>query len=171
MALDTTIGGSAADSYATLAEYQAYATAMGWTLSGDDAADEINLRRAAVMNDASYYWVGYRASETQALQWPRDYAGTVDGYSFDNDEIPQPVKNAQMEMAYLVQGGANPFASAAGGTVIRLREKVDVIEKETQYAESSGAGATTFPGVDRMLRGYTSGKVGQRALSVPIMRA
>lgn len=169
MALDTTIGGTSADSYATLAEYQTYAAAMGWTLSGVDATDEQNLRRAVVVNDAAYFWLGYRVDSTQALQWPRNISVKVDGFLVPSDEIPAPVKKAQMEMAYTLQGGNDPLAVSTGGTVISERKKVDVLETETKY--SDGAGAKQYPAVDRLVLPYTIGKVGQRAGSVPIMRA
>lgn len=169
MALDATIGGAAADTYATLAEYQAYGAAMGWALGDTDTDDEINLRRAAIVNDQSYQWLGYRVSATQARQWPRYVSGYVDGFTVPYDAIPAGVKNAQMEMAYLIQGGADPFAAAQGGTIISERKKVDVIETETKY--SDGAGAVAYKGVDRMLAPYTTGKSGQRSASVTMLRA
>jgi hypothetical protein len=167
MSLDLTIGGPAADSYATLSEYQSYAAAMGWILSGTDATDEQNLRRAAVVNDASYFWVGLRVTVDQALQWPRYVSQDVDGFPVSSDSIPAPVKRAQMEMAYLLQGGNDPLEVRTG--VVSERKKVDVIETETQY--SGEAGAKQYPSVDRLVLPYTTGKVGQRAGSVPIMRA
>ena len=114
MALTATIASATADTYATLAEYQARATAMGWTLSGTDAADEANLRRAAVALDALWAFVGYRQFETQARDWPRVTRVVVDGWSVAADTIPQAIKDAQCELAYLIQGGANPMATVDG---------------------------------------------------------
>jgi len=158
MALDETVAGASTDTYATLAEYQARATAMGWTLSGTDAGDEVHLRRAAVALDSSYSWKGYRGSETQARDWPRDDVGYVDGWWVDGDVVPQAIKVAQMEMAHLIQGGADPLANV-DAPIKSKREKVDVIEEETEYA-----GAKTLPRftvVDRILRPYVKAGAGQ----------
>ena len=115
MALTSTIGGALSDTYVTLAEYQAYGGSMGWTLGSGDAADEINLRRAATVLDRKYTFVGYPAESTQALQWPRDNVGYVKGYDVSSTVIPDDIKNAQMEIAYLIQGGLDPFASIEQG--------------------------------------------------------
>ena len=168
MAVDTTIGGPASDSYATLAEYQARAEAMGWDLAETDGANEVNLRRAAVAIDSSYSFRGVKNTSAQALEWPRyseaaGYTGpaTYDPYPIIPTEIPQAVKLAQMEMAFLIQGGADPLATVQAG-IKRKREKLDVIEEETEYA-----GALTLPrftAVDRILRNYTMGGPGQRQM-------
>lgn len=160
MALDTTIGGATADSYATLAEYTARAAAMGWTLAGTDEANEINLRRAAVAIDATYGFRGDKHTSAQALEWPRSEAfGYTTGLAFDpypirSTEIPKRVKDAQMEMAYLIQLGADPLATYTGGV---KRQKIDVIEVE--YAGAQGR--PRFDAVDRLLAPYTTSGPGQ----------
>jgi len=167
MALDTTIGGAASDSYATLAEYTARAAAMGWTLAETDAANEINLRRAAVALDASYAFRGVKSTAAQALEWPRtDGSMHFSVYAFDPyriiaTEIPKAIKDAQMELAHLIQGGADPLATV-DAPIKRKREKLDVIEEETEYA-----GALTLPrltAVDRILRPYLRAGAGQAAM-------
>lgn len=158
MALDTTIGGTSADSYVTLAEYQARAAALGWTLSDTDAENEINLRRAAVVIDETYSFIGMKQYQFQARSWPRLVNQLVDSWPIDPDTIPGAVKSAQMEMAFLLQGGADPFATY-DGAVKRKREKVDVIEEETEY--TGGKGRPMFTGVDRILRDYITSGAGQ----------
>lgn len=158
MALDTTIGGTSADSYGTLAEYQAYGTSMGWTLSGDDAADEVNLRRAAVVIDRQYSFRGYQQYETQARDWPRLDVGYVDGWYVDADTIPTDVKNAQFELAYLIQGGLDPFATI-NGAVKMTRAKAGPVETETEYAGSLGV--PRIVAVEGLLGPYLSAGRGQ----------
>lgn len=114
MALDTTIGGASADSYATLAAYQAYGAARGWTLGATDADDEQDLRRAADYIDRNYTWRGFRQYKTQARAWPRLDIGIVDGWAIDGDTIPQRLKDAQCELAYLIKGGLDPLATIKG---------------------------------------------------------
>lgn len=158
MALDATVAGASADSYVTLAEYQARAAAFGWSLSGVDATDEVNLRRAAVILDASYGWKGLRGSEFQARDWPRDNVGYVDGWWVDSDVVPQAIKDAQMEMAFLIQGGADPLATVTA-PIKRERKKADVLEIETEYA--GGKALPRFTAVDRILRDYVRAGAGQ----------
>lgn len=146
MAMIATIGGASSDTYAMLAEYQERASAMGWTLSGTDATDEVNLRRAAVVIDATYSWIGMKQYQTQARDWPRLVDQLVDGWPIDPDTVPEAVKTAQMEMAYLIQGGADPLATYEGGV---KREKIDVIE-----VEYTAKGRPRYDAVDRLLRGY-----------------
>jgi hypothetical protein len=157
MALDTTIGASNADSYATLAEYEARAVVMGWALADTNAANEINLRRAAISIDATYEWVGMKQYQFQARDWPRLVNQLVDGWPIDPDTVPQAIKNAQMEMAYLIQGGADPLATYTGGI---KRQKVDVIEVE--YAGASGR--PRYDAVDRLLSGYVTAAPGQSVM-------
>lgn len=163
MALDTTIGGASSDSYATLAEYTARATAMGWTLTGTDAAKEANLRRAAVLVDSLWlqFALGYRQYQTQAREFPRVIVGLVNGWPVDVDSIPQAVKDAQMEMAYLIQGGADPVATI-DGVVASKRVKAGPVESETVYL--GGKGRAAYPGISALLRPYMGAGMGQSEL-------
>lgn len=159
MPLDTTIGGVSADSYATLAEYQAYVTAQGLApLTGTDDAQEAELRRAAVVVDDTYSFIGLQQYQYQARAWPRLVRHLVDDWPINPDTIPDAIKRAQMEMAYQIHGGADPFATY-DGAIKRKREKVDVIEEETEY--TGGKGRPMFTGVDRILRDYITSGAGQ----------
>lgn len=169
MALDTTVGGASADSYATLAEYQAYGAAYGWSLSGVDATDEVNLRNARRALDTLYVWKGQRVTSMQLLEWPRSITGYIDGFPVSTDAIPQAIKDAQCELAYLIQGGATPDATIENGAIQSKREKVDVIEEETVYARSRERQA--YPIVDGLVAPYARMKRGARAASIGLMRA
>ena len=104
MALDTTVGGPASDSYASVAEATAYFAATGaavWATSGL-SDQEAALRRAAIWLDGSFRrrWPGTRASgRAQALDWPRIGAIDTDGAVIDPLTIPPEVKRAQLEAA------------------------------------------------------------------------
>jgi len=161
MALDTTIGGAAADSYATLAEYTARAAAMGWTLAETDAANEINLRRAVVAMDATYSFRGTKNTLAQAREWPRyDVSGYgsamwFDPYQITPEVIPPAVKDAQMELAYLIQGGADPLATTSGNI---KAEQLGPMRRE--YGSPKSA-LSRFTAVDRILKPYLAGGIGQ----------
>lgn len=159
MALTTTPGATDADSYATLAEFETRATAMGWTLTGDDAAKEVNLRRAAIYLDGAYEWTGIKATDGQALQWPRflDEEDKESQY-FDTATIPPAIKQAQMEVAYIINSGTDPFAIQSVGAVKRKRVKAGPVETETEY--TSSAVYARFRAVDFLVKPWVIGGLG-----------
>lgn len=157
MALTTTIGGATSDSYASAAEYTARAAGMGWTLG---ATQETDMRRAAVTLDSLWLYraLGYRQYQTQAREFPRLTADLVNGWPLAIDTIPQAVKDAQMELAYLIQGGADPWATIAG-TVVSERVKAGPVESETTYA--GGATRPSYTGVLSLVQPYLGAGAGQ----------
>jgi len=164
--LTATVGGASSDSYVTEVEYLDYALKRGWTVS---TGQEANLRTAALYLDNSYRWKGQRVTSTQALDWPRVMVEYVDGFPVSSETIPQAIKDAQCEMAYLLQGGADPFATLTGGGIGRKREKVDVIERDITYTAPRERPA--YPVVDGLVADYANGKAGQVGGSIPLLRA
>jgi len=132
MALDVTVGGASADSYASNAEYTTYAGNLGWTLYGDGRDDD-NLRRARQYLDRAYQWHGWKGTDAQALDWPRHSVGFVDGYDVSSTTIPQAIKDAQCELAFLLKGGLDPFATVSTGAIRRKKTKAGPVESETEY--------------------------------------
>lgn len=103
MALDTSIGGAASDSYATLVEANAYHTARGFNTEWGAASDpnkELALKWAARQMDAHFSFRGVRYQKAQARAWPRIGATDDDGWDFTTAEIPKCVKDAQAELAF-----------------------------------------------------------------------
>lgn len=90
-----------ADSYVSLAVYQAYGAARGWTMGADDTADEVNLRRAFDGINRLWSYLGELESSDQPGAFPRSLW----------DGVPRKVQDAQCELAYLIQGGLDPFAT------------------------------------------------------------
>ncbi|AGN30439.1 hypothetical protein SXAG_00158 [Synechococcus phage S-CBS4] len=145
-------GLSGANSYATAAQADTYASDRGlsaWT--GDTATKEAALIRATDYLEATYReaWLGYRATKTQALSWPRTNV-EVDLYPIPADEVPVAVRNATIEMAIR----ALTEDLLADQTQRVKREKVDVLEIE--YADGSDA-TKRYPFVGRMLSPYIYG--------------
>lgn len=163
MALDTTIGGASADSYVTLAEFQSYWTARGVDLTqhGHDASHEANLRVAAQFLDTSYVYLGYPTSQAQARVWPRVVTSLVNNWPVASDTIPQAVKSAQCEMAYLIHEGATPFATI-DGVVGSERVKAGPVESDVTYI--GGKAQARYPAVSRLLRPYLAAGEGQVAM-------
>lgn len=156
MALVTTIGGASADSYGTLAEYQAYGASMGWTMGADDAADEVNLRRGALALDRGYSFKGYPAASTQALEWPRLDVGYVNGYDVASTVIPQDIKNAQFEVAFLIQGGLDPFKTVDGAVT---KAKAGPVEVEYSGGGSAEPRIVAIEGLLAPYLAFGSGQV------------
>jgi len=134
MALTVTIGGSASDSYSTLAEFQAYASAQGWTLTATDTVQEGYLRRAARYIDQHYSWPGRLQYRDQTRKWPRITTLYVDGWRVQIDTVPQPIKDAQCELAWIAHGGVDLLATVSGGAVKRTKVKAGPVDSETEYA-------------------------------------
>ncbi len=121
MALDVTIGGASADSYGTLAEYEAYVVAnikLNFNGHGHDDDHEMHLRRAAQILDREWVYHGKRQYQLQARQWPRVTTQYVDGWPILIDTIPDRVKHAQFEIAYQLETDEiDPLKTVSGGAV------------------------------------------------------
>lgn len=143
MTIDVTAGSATAVAYGTAAEADAYFSARGITAwTGTDAAKEAALVRGCDYLERRYAgrWAGVKATDAQALAWPRSYVSDLDGYSYDSDEIPTKLKYANFEAALLVIGGTDlePVLER-GGAPVREMVKAGPVETETEY--SAGAPA------------------------------
>lgn len=102
MALIATVGAVNANSYVDEAYADAYfLSRLGsevWSSAASESR-EAALLQATVMLDSMFDWFGDRTTEDQALRWPRAWCEDRDGYIFDNDVIPESVKQAQCELA------------------------------------------------------------------------
>ena len=136
MALITTVGATDADSFITLAEWQDYWDLRDVDLNqhGHDAAHEADLRIASQYITQNYNFVGQRQYQYQALAFPRLTTILVDGWPTNPDEIPQRIKSAQAELAYIIHSGVDVFATITGGGVKRSKVKAGPVEAETEYS-------------------------------------
>lgn len=130
MALDATVGGTAADTYGTIAEADAYFTARqsaAWGAS--DTVKEYALRKAATFLDNVYRgrWKGQKVDSTQARAWPRGWVTDADGFGVPSDSIPAQIKYAQFEAAKLIAAGTEMETTIERAT---KREKVGSLEVE-----------------------------------------
>ena len=159
-----------ADSYATVADWTTYATSMGWTLTGDAASQEADMRRSYAFLNREYTYLGRRTDAAQTGQFPRFFDEPIDGFSVASDSIPTPIIEAQYEIAWLFNQGNDLFAYTSGAAVKRKKEKVDVIEEETEYFTGSDVQARILA-VEGLLRPYISGsQPGQNSGNIPLVR-
>jgi hypothetical protein len=127
-----------ADSFATVAEAQAFATARGLTLPADDADVEPLLVKAAdYLLGLEDQFRGTRTKEAQRLPFPRYDVWKPGGWVYDSDEIPDLLKQAQIRLA--VDAYTVDLQPTGTGQEV-LREKVGPIE--TQYAQRGTATIT-----------------------------
>ena len=152
-----TVGSATANSFVTLAEAEVYMEGRGnkalWT-AATDAAKDIALAEATRDIDLKEY-TGRRASSTQSLSWPRDWAvdpdNPVQGY-FDTDEVPTRVKNATCELAFqYIKAGTTDLAAIDSATNIK-RKKVDVLETEYFASSTTPQGLGRYPRVMQYIR-------------------
>jgi hypothetical protein len=151
MTLDATVGGAASNSYATLAEADAYfADRVTGNWDGSDTTKEQALIKATQYIDATYgrSFSGIKNTQAQALAWPRYHSLDGDGYEVNSLIIPTKIKYATIEAAKLIAGGADLQAELGRAT---RREKVGSLEVE--YME--GAALTSrYPVVEGYVKGF-----------------
>lgn len=102
MALVTTPGAANADSYASVAEADAYNVNRTFSADWSNAENDVKeaaLRQAAIFLDAAFDWTGVATDGVQVLAWPRTSMLSKNGYLIDSTVIPQALKNAQSEFA------------------------------------------------------------------------
>lgn len=130
--VETGDGLSNAQTYATVAQLKAFATARGLSVPSAQNDCEVLLVKAAdAMHGLPYK--GERVRKTQALDFPR-IGVCIDGFDYDSTEIPVEVVHAQCALAIesqtvdlLPTAGVN-----ASGAV--LQETVGPVS--TTYADS-----------------------------------
>lgn len=129
LVFDTTVGGTAANSYTTIQEAEDYNDARLFsTWDASPLADrQAALVWATRVLDYSFEWQGAKYTIEQALRWPRYGALDRDGQLFDSNEIPTELKNAVSELARLLIASDRAGESGTEGL---KRLKVDVIELE-----------------------------------------
>src|SRR5437763_1777138 len=160
--LDTTISGTASNSYVSAADATAYFANRLWATSftGATADQQAQSLIMATQRIDQERFLGTRAVFTQALRWPR-WGVQMPGETYGNDpggyygyayyypvtSIPQPVKDATCEYALLIIG-SDVFAQQNFQNFKHL--KVGPIEIELNQPVTSGI----LPDqVSRLLRG------------------
>ena len=153
--IDATAGGANANSYITLAEADTFVEAMisssdvsKWTTGNDDTRNRA-LTAAAERLDRERF-LGARATDTQARQWPRTGVRKPDTYVntyatgfpfrisddyYTDTEIPDQVKRAQIELAVYLKnnvdgislGGLEDFKSVKIGSLQVTPDKTGAI--------------------------------------------
>lgn len=153
---------SGANSYVSLATYEAYAEQRGWATAVDDEGDKANLVRAFDAINRNWTYRGEEVDlDNQVGAFPRYIVKNRWEYVTPADEVPQKVQDAQCELAYLIQGGLDPFATL-NGMVKSISAKAGPVETETEYA--GGLGKARIVAVEGLLAPYLAAGQGQMLL-------
>jgi len=151
-----------ADSYVTVAEYAAYAAARGWTIRDTTGEDEQDLRRAYDVLNRKFEFRGRPANEdVQTGEFPRYIFKDQFNYLTPPDEVPQRVKDAQIEIAYIIRGGIDPMAVVETS---KTSEKIKVGPIETDV-ETIPTGPPRLTVVEGLLSRYMAASGNQMSLS------
>lgn len=109
------------ESYISTAELTAYGTKWGLSFGSDTTKLEALCRKATRAIDLLYEFIGERATDDQALEWPRSGDEAPSG-------VPGDLKAATCEMAYiyLTSDPLAPLAAGDGGLTELTKEVGDL---------------------------------------------
>jgi hypothetical protein len=171
MPLDASVGGVASNSYADIAYADAFFANRldldDWDLIIDQ---DLALMTATAYVESSFQPFGYRASTTQALNFPRYEVEKLDSYSYYlPTEIPKPLKDAVCLFALSFASPAGLGSSSGSGSSQKLKIGSSVsyeVSSTTSSSSSSASSGGILGEASRLLRGLVKGTSG-----VPMMRA
>lgn len=142
------------ESYASVAEFKAYADKVGYDYTSPSYTDtqiEQALRRSTVWLDAEYKdrYQGTWTVLKQALEWPRTGV-TYRGESVDAYSIPQSLKDALCEVAWRELVTPSIMTPDAIGANIK-RDRVG--DTETEFFSLQVGSRPSIANVDNLLSG------------------
>ena len=163
-----------ANSYADIADADAFQTDRGrqaW-LDADDTVKDAALVRATDYIDGRWelQFTGDPLGDVQTLAWPRQFVQyPATGNPFPTDEVPTDIVDATILYADQIIGDGQDLNNMDelsitpeidSSNIKRLKEKVDVLETDTEYFEG-GANLRTIqpiPEADRLVRRWLIGR-------------
>lgn len=123
---------ASAESYVTASELAAYALKRGESLPADTAGQEQLLIKAMdYLEGRENEFQGTRVTAEQVLSWPR-MGVVLNGFEAASYEIPQALKNVQMQLA--IEAHQTSLTTNSDGREVLAEEVPGVIK--TTYAES-----------------------------------
>lgn len=186
MSLNSTSGAADAESYASVAEANAYFTARGVTTwIGSDAQKENALRVGVGYLENQYRdrWVGIRTTQEQSMAWPRVdglrgyYRGytqlllDLDGWPIPQTTVPTQLKSANAEAALLALTGVSLEPRLIRGNMIKsTSDQVDVLKTEIVYQDGAPA-VDRFLVIEGLLRGLVTSNPGASSGNIRMVRS
>lgn len=155
MPVIVTPGAADANSYASETEFKAYRVnrypQVPAALTAPDASITAALIVATRSLDANIDWTGIAVDAVQVLTWPRNGMFTRNKFAIDPTTIPQPLKDADCELAYQLLAGVDLLSDNDA-------EKLGVVGAQagTVRVQFQRDPLTTFAAADIFLRRMTS---------------
>ena len=128
LSIETGSQSATANSYITVANYKTYRDdryGVGNNPSNDQITQYIHR---AMSYFETLNFIGVKASEEQALQFPRNGLN-IDGYGVDTNEIPTQVLTAMYELTYAYESGNPPDAAVSRETQVETIGNISVTYK------------------------------------------
>jgi len=172
-AVDATVAGANANSYATSAEAATYnenhvaAITADVFAAANTNAKSIALQTATRLLDEWVDWNGAKVSDSQALRWPRYSVKDQDGYLLSSAEIPVFLKNATSELARVLLTTGDPTGNA--DTLGFSELKVGPLELKVDKADRDKYGSIP-DSVRAMVEPYGTIRSKNSPSSVKLMR-
>jgi hypothetical protein len=173
MIVEDGTGITAADSYVTLVEANAYASsslnATSWAALGTDERERL-LVAATRWLDQHAIWNGSKTFDTEPypnnLRWPRKYVCDADNLPVGENAIPVGLRSAVVELAmFFLNPDNNPTAHSDKAGLSEIT--VDVIT--LRFQDGFNANSTKYlPGLNAMLRGLGRMQTANGPRGVPI---
>lgn len=142
--VETGAGVPSADSWVSLANAATHFTNYGGFWTGEDAAKEAALRRAALWLSTAIRWNGAKAYAGNILAWPRTGTADCDASEIAGNVIPQAVIMAQLAAASAELQSPGILTPSITPGAQTKREKVDVIEVEYMTPQDMGIPGGTY---------------------------
>lgn len=154
--LETGAGLVNSNSYADLEYADAYFAehpyhADAWANITDEDVRESLLKAGSLFLDTAFDWFGYKQTQTQAMQWPRAYIYDVYNTLIPPYTVPENVRRAACEQAFMMSKG-DPYAATSGAGLTDMR--IDVIELSFDKGVKVSPVSNVVPGLLRGLAEY-----------------
>jgi hypothetical protein len=162
-------GVTGANSYGSVADFDDYLSKLrGVALSQTPEQKEAALMFATTYMESTYVFRGVSKTTTQGLHFP------ASGYDCRNKPIPTNVVPAQIQQGcfeyawrQLDSGGELQPDPDQAGAVSRQRDKLDVLETETEYvAGTQNRTIPSYPYADNLIRCFVSSGLGGSSFNV-----
>lgn len=162
--VETGAGVAGANSFVSLADYEAYALALGV-----DAVAEADLIRAGqYLNSLDSQYAGMRVTRDQAMAWPRigQDGGYLwlGGFEYLPTEIPAALSQAQLILAMEVQAGTDLY-NVETRQVVTSESVAGAVS--VSYSDKAGAMGLRQTGAEPLLRGLMAAS----GYGIPLIRA
>lgn len=132
-----------ANSYVTRAEFIAYATESGVTVPNTDPTDVMLVKAAQFIDAHEANLKGSRVDRAQRMAFPRSGL-VIDGWAWDEDEIPRNVLLCQMAVALDLAQGIDPYNPPVNPARAVKRQRVEgAVEVEYMDGGNQKLGRTT----------------------------